>query len=435
MSAPAKAIWTGRFGQTLLAVSCGLPRCGRLSYPVESRWGAETEEGWVQLARLDRTACQVLGLAFPTENESRWRLAEAGTRAATGAPRWQLQPDAPRSLLYVLPPSGVREQIACAILEDYRAQLTSVVNRIEAGSLPPAYASVWYYLLCQEADIAEREEPTPQELVEALATGEQQASQERKESAAWRRYHARARRRRLAWAEHAAWKEAYLGGLAATSVWPASLLDATEAAGTVAFDLGPVVTYTPFSLCDGTRGYLATCGERALAYVPPGVAFGWYEERWREERSPAAALLALSRLVQPLSGREEQADYWRHVVLHEGEEALLALARGGAPLEIPARLVFAVAKASKVYRIALAVRLEEGAGPPVLGYGVPGLGDEAAAPRACQHEASWARTRRLYGWVPLGDEEHGLWPRPADLLAEEAETGALLFDLPASPLG
>jgi hypothetical protein len=422
-------IWRDRCHQTTFSVGWGVPSCGRISYPAQARWAEETLHGWVQFVRLDRAGCQVRGLAFPTAHATSSLIAHLDL-LADGSDGWQIEHAPADSLMLVLPPCGVREQLAGSIAQDYRAQCSAVVAAIAAGHVPADYARVWYFLLCHEAAIDPREEPTPQELVEALRLCDMAASTEAKEAASFRRWQARRQRRRAAWARHQAWRERHLLGLVPTSIFPASVLRLADPSHSLSFGCDPVVTYFPFVLEGGRHGYLASCGERWLAYVVPAVAEGWYQERWQEERSPAASLALLAHLLRPGAGREEHADYWRWVVLHEGEEALVERARAGAPIEIPARAIYPVARASKVYRIALAVRLDEHeGGHRVVGYGVPGLVPEAQAPTPAGRGAAWERTLRLYGWVPPGQEERGPWPHPADLFAEEEAEEDDLFRL------
>ncbi len=425
-------IWSARCHQITISAGSGVPRCGRIFYPAQAQWAEGTIEGWVQIARLDRTGCRVRGLAFPAEDTISSLIAHLDIFPA-GNSDWQIEHEHAASLVRILPPPGVCEQLAGAIKEDYRAHLSAVVAQIAQGDVPADYARVWYFLLCQEAGIDPREEPTPQELVEALRLCDMAAPTEAKVEASFRRGLARMQRRREAWAQHQAWRDAHLLGLVPTSIFPASVLRLADLSSSQSFGSGPGVTYSPFALEGTVRGYLATWGERWLAYVLPTIAQGWYLEHWYQERSPATSLMMLSHLLRPGAGREEHADYWRYVVLHEGEDALVEHARSGSPIEIPARCVYAAARASKVYRIALAVRLDaHEAGRRVLGYGVPGLTPDAQGSPPARHSAAWERTFRLYGWVPLGQEERGPWPHPGDLFAEETGEADDLFSLHAT---
>ncbi len=231
-------IWSARCHQITISAGSGVPRCGRIFYPAQAQWAEGTIEGWVQIARLDRTGCRVRGLAFPAEDTISSLIAHLDIFPA-GNSDWQIEHEHAASLVRILPPPGVCEQLAGAIKEDYRAHLSAVVAQIAQGDVPADYARVWYFLLCQEAGIDPREEPTPQELVEALRLCDMAAPTEAKVEASFRRGLARMQRRREAWAQHQAWRDAHLLGLVPTSIFPASVLRLADLSSSQSFGSGP----------------------------------------------------------------------------------------------------------------------------------------------------------------------------------------------------
>jgi hypothetical protein len=166
-----------------------------------------------------------------------------------------------------------------------------------------------------------------------------------------------------------------------------------------------------------------------VAYVPSQVAQRWYSERWQRECGPCSALHVLNCILRSGGKGMEGDDYMSWVFAHEGEEALVALARSGAPVSVDWQLVYTLAIASKYYRIPVSVLLDD---EHYVGYGVPGIHHEGGGEPQCplQGEA-WERVLRLHGWVFVGDEERGIWPGPHDIAEHQREMHRLYTGLPA----
>jgi hypothetical protein len=418
-------VWRWTYRGITFRVSCSGASRGYPLYVVRARQKKNVALGWVKLAHLDRQGIDLEGLVF-AEGHAWLKAAlasapssEAGwTIAVHWQQGWTVESFAlAGSVLLVLPDAATRSTLAAWIISDYQCRLASLVHALAAGV--PESAGVeqgWDEVLRQEAEIAPDEDPTPAELVEALHLVEAGAAESAKAQARKRRWQARQAR---LWHEHArwlTWVKAHLSGLVPTSIFPLHALSLEPEVAFATSGCGVAVSYEAL-VEEGRRlGYLETCGERWLAYVAQQTALSWYAQHWQQERSPQQALWVLALLLSPQEEAEEMDwAYLRWVLAEEGEEPLVALAQSAAPIEVPWRQLYPCALASKVYRIPLVVN---DSATRWLGYGIPrlpGATGPQALPSAAEQAEVWQRARRLYGWVELGQEAQGDWPRPSDL--------------------
>ncbi len=402
---------------------------GQVCYVVQARDGTNCALGWVKLLHLDRRGVELEGLAFCKEDA--WlkdRLASAPQRAEGWGiaeqrqKGWTVESFArTNEVLLVLPDVRARANLSTWMAADYQRRLAAIASALAAGEPEPVdFRQGWDHLLRREAEIAPDEDPTPDELVEALRLVEAGAEESLKAQARMRRWQAKQAR---LWREHVrwqAWVKTHLSGLVPTSMFPLHALSVEPEEHFATSGSGLAVSYEAI-VEEGTRlGYLETCGERWLAYVPAELAVGWYAQHWQQERSPHQALWVLALLLSGQEAEEEDRAYLRWVLAEVGEGSLVALATSAAPIEVPWRQLYPCALASKVYRIPLAVN--DGA-RRWLGYGIPhppGATGSQALPSDAEQAESWQREKRLYGWVELGQEEQGDWPRPSDLALRQA---------------
>jgi hypothetical protein len=408
--------YTFTYCDVLFRVFFGYPYRYQMYYGIQAERGGELAYGRVRYAKLDLSAVQVECLEF--FEGAAW-LREVFANPADGS--WAVTPEV-----------DFFQGLSAWMLADYRRRISDLIEEIEAGDAPPPdFRVLWYYELCRVCEIDPREEPTPRELAAAFRLLEAHASFEVREHAARERRQAKLLRRAQELGRWNAWVSEHLHTLEKTSVFPLEVLHSAGPPLTFAtsrYDLA--VSYESICLAGGEGvGYLETVAENTFAYVPRPVAQRWYRERWQRERGSASALYVLNGILTSGGKAIEGGDYLSWIFAHEGEDALVTLARSQAPLTVSWQQVHRMAVASKYYRIPVSVLLE---GEHYVGYGVPGLSYRNGTPSQMlwQNKAD-GRMQRLQGWVFFGDEEAAPWPDEGDIAAYRLEWHYQYTGLPA----
>lgn len=415
--------WSWTTGNIRFALAGRASGRWALDYMVTASSQGRVARGWVRSWRAGAGRVVVDCLDFDDPPPWLWAaLARAAGRQGEALARPSGAARVPT--LSVVLGDEVLAALGAVLARDYRRRLVQVLAQIEAGeALPADYTSFWFAELCREAEVCPDEQPSPRELVEAYRLVEAQASLEVREHAARVRRRARLERRARELARWNAWVSENLAGLVETSVFPLAPVQRSGGAP-VTFATSrhdQAVTYEPLALKDGTpAGFVERAGDREVAYVPPALAERWYSERWRSERGGACALWVLGALLRSVGVGAWEDDYLRWIARREGVARLVELARAAAPVEVSWRQVVLAALASKAYRIPLSCHDGE---TPVVGYGVPDLGPASHVPLEGERREQYLR---LYGWVELGDEARGPWPRPEDLADHQREQRRLV---------
>lgn len=421
--------YTFTYRGVLFRVSFGYPYRYQMYYGIQAERDGERAYGWIRYAELELSAAQIECLEF--FEGSAW-LREVFAAPEDGG--WAVAPAraSASGACSIAPDDDFLQVLSGWMLSDYRQRLYRLIEALEVSSEPPPdFRVIWHYELCRVCEIDPREEPTPRELASAFRLIEAHASYEVREHARCERRQAKLLRRAQELARWNTWVGQHLRDLARTSVVPlAQLRSGGHPVLFAASRYDVAVTYEPICLEGDTRtGYLETFAETTVAYVPGPVAQRWYSERWQRDRGPCSALHVLNCMLRSGGKGMEGDDYVSWVFAHEGEEALVALARSGAPVSVAWQLVYTLAIASKYYRIPVSVLLDD---EHYIGYGVPGIHHEGGGVPQCplQGEA-WKRVLRLHGWVFVGDEERGLWPGQRDIAEHQREMQRLYTGLPA----
>lgn len=414
-------------------VAYGYPERYRPYYCVQAERGQEQATGWVRYATLGLLEASIECLEF--YDNPAW-LRSALTLSNEGEPEgWAVScARGAGSSLSVVFDDPLVEDLAAWIAADYRSRFSAIVALMEEGGpgLPADYCLLWFYELCAAADINPCEQPTPVELAAAFRLVEAGAAHEVREQAAAGRRQARLLRTAQEMARWNLWVGQNLIGLQPTTVFPAEQL--RQGGTPVSFETSRydlAVTYEPI-LVGGEKpgGYLEVVGDTLSAYVPPQVADLWYRERWRTDRRAESALFVLNGILRSGGKVLTGDDYLSWVYATEGEAALVALARAGAPIVVPWQRVHFFGIASKFYRVPVSVLLGD---EHYVGYGIPGI------PRERDWEAAlplsrelWDQVARLHSWVVFGDEERGAWPCKEDIVAHQLEVWRMYSGLPVA---
>lgn len=141
-------------------------------------------------------------------------------------------------------------------------------------------------------------------------------------------------------------------------------------------------------------------GNASAAYATEEQANRWYEQKWKETKTPGMALDLLTTWLE--GGHVYGGDFAMWACEHHQED-VLSLARAGE-VEAQYGAAYAYALASKFYRIPIrVVRKTFDSEEIYYGYGDP-QGDGATA------------------WVDFGEEDNADWPTAADIAAEQEDS-------------
>lgn len=276
-----------------------------------------------------------------------------------------------------------------------------------------------------------------------------QAEREREEAKERRRAE-----REAAGIAYQQWMVEHLSGLTYLSQRPAETLDWSEVArfsgdtpgawydGGDRWDVANV---------DGAPVYRFYYGNAVKYYAPETVAERWHEAAWQastdgsaEYKTPGqAALWALGRVADGAVCYGDDLARW--AVERIGERALVEQAMAEAPVRSNgpsdglASKIYRIPVRERVYSLELAQQTNHRPGESYLypvGYGSYTLHRPSYAVGyvvPAEELAADNRQMRLYGWVPLGEEETGEWPTAEDIAeiqqgnAESAARFSALF--------